>query len=68
MVEEAKKRNMRLWFDDNGGYPSGFAGGKSTTKRRDLRRPWPPQRGPSPTAGDVAAYQPDAQTVRAGCK
>jgi len=37
VVEEAKKRNMRLWFDDDGGYPSGFAGGKFTVERPDLR-------------------------------
>jgi hypothetical protein len=35
-VEEARKRNMRLWFDDDGGYPSGFAGGKFTLERPDL--------------------------------
>jgi hypothetical protein len=37
VVEEAKKRNMRIWFDDDGGYPSGFGGGKFTTDRPDLR-------------------------------
>ena len=36
-VEEAKKRNMRLWFIDEGGYPSGFVGGKFTTERPELR-------------------------------
>jgi hypothetical protein len=35
-VEEAKRRGMHLWFDDDGGYPSGFAGGKITTERPDL--------------------------------
>jgi hypothetical protein len=35
-VEEAKKRGMYLWFDDDGGYPSGFAGGKFTLERPDL--------------------------------
>jgi hypothetical protein len=35
-VEEAKKRGMHLWFDDDGGYPSGFAGGKITDERPDL--------------------------------
>jgi len=35
-VEEAKKRGMHLWFDDDGGYPSGFAGGKFTIERPDL--------------------------------
>ena len=37
LVEEAKKRNMHLWFDDDGTYPSGFAGGKFTNERPDLR-------------------------------
>jgi hypothetical protein len=37
VVEEAKKRNMKIWFDDDGGYPSGFAGGKISTERPDLR-------------------------------
>lgn len=36
-VEEAKRRGMHLWFDDDGGYPSGFAGGKFTTDRPELR-------------------------------
>jgi hypothetical protein len=37
LVAEAKKRGMVLWFDDDGGYPSGFAGGKFSTERPDLR-------------------------------
>jgi hypothetical protein len=36
VVEEAKKRDMHVWFDDDGGYPSGFAGGKFTVERPDL--------------------------------
>jgi hypothetical protein len=36
-VEEARKRGMHLWFDDDGGYPSGFAGGKFTMERPELR-------------------------------
>ena len=36
-VEEARKRGMHLWFDDDGGYPSGFAGGKITVERPDLK-------------------------------
>ena len=27
-VEEARKRNMKIWLADEGSYPSGFAGGK----------------------------------------
>ncbi len=36
-VEEAKQRDMRLWFMDDGDYPSGLAGGKFTLERPDLR-------------------------------
>jgi hypothetical protein len=36
-VEEAKQRNMRVWIVDDTGYPSGFAGGKFTTEKPELR-------------------------------
>jgi hypothetical protein len=36
-VEAAKKRGMRVWIVDDAGYPSGFAGGKFTKRRPDLR-------------------------------
>jgi hypothetical protein len=36
-VEEARKRDMRLWFMDDGDYPSGLAGGKFTTEAPELR-------------------------------
>jgi len=36
-VEEAKKRDMRVWIIDEGKYPSGFAGGKFSQERLDLR-------------------------------
>ena len=36
-VEEAKKREMRVWIVDDAGYPSGFAGGKFTTEKPELR-------------------------------
>lgn len=36
-VEEAKKRGMRIWIIDEGKYPSGFAGGKFSRERPDLR-------------------------------
>ncbi|BCU77867.1 glycosyl hydrolase [Luteolibacter sp. LG18] len=36
-VKEAKKRGMRVWIIDEGKYPSGFAGGKFTRERPDLR-------------------------------
>ncbi len=36
-VEEAKARGMRVWIIDEGKYPSGFAGGKFSKERPDLR-------------------------------
>ena len=64
LVEEAKKRDMQLWFDDDGGYPSGFAGGKFTTERPDLRMKAlaAPQRV-AVTNGQQYSYKLDAQTI-----
>jgi hypothetical protein len=62
-VEEAKKRNMRLWFDDDGGYPSGFAGGKFTVERPDLcMLALTSQRVPV-TAGDTYSYKVEQGTI-----
>ena len=36
-VEQAKRRGMRVWIIDEGKYPSGFAGGKFSAERPDLR-------------------------------
>ena len=36
-VEEAKRRNMRVWIVDDSGYPSGFAGGKFTELKPEMR-------------------------------
>jgi len=36
-VDEAKKREMRVWIVDDAGYPSGFAGGKFTAEKPELR-------------------------------
>jgi len=36
-VAEAKKRDMRIWIVDDAGYPSGFAGGKFTSDKPELR-------------------------------
>ena len=36
-VAEAKKRNMRIWIVDDAGYPSGFAGGKFSELKPELR-------------------------------
>lgn len=36
-VEQARCRGMRVWLVDEGKYPSGFAGGKFSDERPDLR-------------------------------
>ncbi len=36
-VAKAKRRNMRVWIVDDAGYPSGFAGGKFTAEKPELR-------------------------------
>jgi hypothetical protein len=36
-AEEAKKRDMKVWIVDDIGYPSGFAGGRFTTEKPELR-------------------------------
>ncbi len=36
-VAEAGRRGMHVWLVDEGKYPSGFAGGKFSTERPDLR-------------------------------
>ncbi|MDR1672603.1 MAG: hypothetical protein LBS09_03955 [Bacteroidales bacterium] len=36
-VQEAKKRGMKVWIIDEGKFPSGFAGGKFSRERPDLR-------------------------------
>jgi hypothetical protein len=36
-VDEAKKKDMRVWIEDEGKYPSGFAGGKFSRERPDLK-------------------------------
>jgi len=37
LVEQAKKRAMRVWIVDDAGYPSGFAGGKFSSEHPGLR-------------------------------
>src|ERR1035438_318807 len=37
LVAEAKKRDMRVWIVDDIGYPSGFAGGRFTREKPELR-------------------------------
>ncbi len=36
-VSEAKNRDMKVWIEDEGKYPSGFAGGKFSSERPDLK-------------------------------
>lgn len=36
-VDEAKKRDMRVWIVDDAGYPSGFAGGRFSSDAPSLR-------------------------------
>ncbi|MCX6334475.1 MAG: glycosyl hydrolase [Bacteroidia bacterium] len=36
-IDEAKTRGMKVWIEDEGKYPSGFAGGKFSTERPDLK-------------------------------
>ncbi len=36
-VKEAKKRDMKVWLIDDAKYPSGFAGGKFSKERPDLK-------------------------------
>jgi hypothetical protein len=36
-TEQARLRGMRVWVEDEGKYPSGFAGGKFSSERPDLR-------------------------------
>ena len=36
-VGEAKRRGMIVWIEDEGKYPSGFAGGKFSNERPDLK-------------------------------
>jgi hypothetical protein len=36
-VEQARRRGMRVWLVDEGKYPSGFAGGRFSAERPDLR-------------------------------
>jgi hypothetical protein len=36
-IDQAKIRDMRVWIEDEGKYPSGFAGGKFSNERPDLK-------------------------------
>jgi hypothetical protein len=56
-VEEAKQRNMRVWIVDDAGYPSGFAGGKFTTAKPELRMQALEVAEKIPVAGGMALHR-----------
>jgi hypothetical protein len=63
-VEEAKKRGMHIWFDDDGGYPSGFAGGMFTRERpdKDMKALAPTEQVPV-SPGQTFTRMLDDQTI-----
>jgi hypothetical protein len=77
-VEQARQRGMRVWLVDEGKCPSGFAGGKFSTERPDLRMQGllvaeriPAASGetvcrqlPAETVGAIAINQADKSTRR----
>jgi len=56
-VEEAKQRNMRVWIVDDAGYPSGFAGGKFTSEKPELRMQALEVAQKIPVAGGAALHR-----------
>jgi alpha-L-fucosidase len=65
-VQEAKKRGLRVWFIDEGKYPSGFAGGLFTSKRPGLRmQALLRQPGPAVAAGAELSGKAPAAAVGA---
>jgi hypothetical protein len=56
-VDEAKQRNMRVWIVDDAGYPSGFAGGKFTTEKPELRMQAIEISQKIPVAGETMLHQ-----------
>jgi hypothetical protein len=56
-VDEAKQRNMRVWIVDDAGYPSGFAGGKFTTEKPELRMQALEVAQKIPVAGGAVVHQ-----------
>jgi hypothetical protein len=56
-VLEAKQRNMRVWIVDDAGYPSGFAGGKFTSEKPELRMQALEVAQKIPVAGGAAVHQ-----------
>jgi hypothetical protein len=56
-VDQAKKRNMRVWIVDDAGYPSGFAGGRFTTMKPGLRMQALEVAQQIPVAGGATLHQ-----------
>jgi hypothetical protein len=56
-VEDAKKRNMRVWVVDDAGYPSGFAGGRFSSMAPNLRMQALEVAQQIPVAGGTALHQ-----------
>jgi len=64
LVEQAKKRNMRVWIVDDAGYPSGFAGGKFSALKPELRMKALVVAAHIPaTGGDLIAHAIKPETV-----
>jgi hypothetical protein len=69
LVAQAKQRNMRVWIVDDAGYPSGFAGGKFTADKPDLRMQGLEVAEKIPVAGGQTIHRdlsPDAVSAAAG--
>ncbi|HEX4036455.1 MAG TPA: glycosyl hydrolase [Acidobacteriaceae bacterium] len=67
-VEEAKKRDMRVWIVDDAGYPSGFAGGRFTAEKPELRMQGLEVARTIPVAGGATVHEtlgPDAVSAAA---
>jgi hypothetical protein len=64
LVEQAKKRDMRVWIVDDAGYPSGFAGGKFSELKLELRMQAlaVAERIPA-TGGDLVSHPIKPETV-----
>lgn len=56
-VAEAKKRHMRVWIVDDAGYPSGFAGGKFSSEKPELRMQALEVAQTIPVAGGATLHQ-----------
>ncbi len=68
LVDEAKKRDMRVWIVDDAGYPSGFAGGRFTSDKPDLRMQALEVARKIPVAGGTTLHETlDPDTVQRRC-